>query len=97
MSAKEASWLDTYLHEVVSFPNSKNDDQVNSTVFALAWHTSHVTEPALLQFTKNEAAKIRGRNASQNGMIRVWVPPGCRFPYQSRPISVAWQLWQYVA
>lgn len=68
-------WLDTYLHELVSFPNSTNDDQVDSTVFALAWHTSHVTEPALLQFMKTEAAKIAGNKASQNGMIRIWVPP----------------------
>ena len=37
---KEAHWLDTYLHELTSFPNSKYDDQVDSTVFALAWSTS---------------------------------------------------------
>jgi predicted phage terminase large subunit-like protein len=36
---KEAHWLDTYLAELVTFPNSKNDDQVDSTVFALAWST----------------------------------------------------------
>jgi predicted phage terminase large subunit-like protein len=29
---KEAHWLDTYLLELVTFPNSKNDDQVDSTV-----------------------------------------------------------------
>ena len=36
---KEAPWLDTYLAELISFPNSKYDDQVDSTVFALAWST----------------------------------------------------------
>ena len=36
---KEAHWLDTYLLELLTFPNSKNDDQVDSTVFALAWST----------------------------------------------------------
>jgi predicted phage terminase large subunit-like protein len=36
---KEAHWLDTYLTELVTYPNSKNDDQVDSTVFALAWST----------------------------------------------------------
>jgi len=36
---KEAHWLDTYLAELVTYPNSKNDDQVDSTVFALAWST----------------------------------------------------------
>jgi len=37
---KEAPWLDTYIKELTSFPNSKYDDQVDSTVFALAWTTS---------------------------------------------------------
>ena len=38
---KEAHWLNAYLSELVSFPNSKNDDQVDSTVFALAWSTAN--------------------------------------------------------
>jgi predicted phage terminase large subunit-like protein len=36
---KDAHWLDTYLTELVTFPNSKHNDQVDSTVFALAWST----------------------------------------------------------
>jgi predicted phage terminase large subunit-like protein len=36
---KEAHWLEIYLLELVTFPNSKYDDQVDSTVFALAWST----------------------------------------------------------
>jgi predicted phage terminase large subunit-like protein len=36
---KQAHWLDTYLRELISFPNSKYDDQVDSAVFALAWST----------------------------------------------------------
>jgi predicted phage terminase large subunit-like protein len=36
---REAPWLDAYLNELVTFPNAKNDDQVDSTVFALAWST----------------------------------------------------------
>ena len=38
---KEAHWLEAYLRELISFPNSKYDDQVDSTVFALAWITSN--------------------------------------------------------
>jgi predicted phage terminase large subunit-like protein len=34
---KEAPWLDANVLELVGFPNAKNDDQVDSTVFALAW------------------------------------------------------------
>ena len=33
----EAHWLEIYLLELLAFPNSKYDDQVDSTVFALAW------------------------------------------------------------
>jgi predicted phage terminase large subunit-like protein len=36
---KEERWLNAYLQELISFPNSKNDDQVDSTIFALAWVT----------------------------------------------------------
>jgi predicted phage terminase large subunit-like protein len=71
----EAHWLHNYLLELVSFPNSKNDDQVDSTVFALAWITAH-PEPAITRHYKNEAARITGTAAAQNGLIRVWVPPG---------------------
>jgi predicted phage terminase large subunit-like protein len=34
---KQAAWLVAYLSELLSFPNAKYDDQVDSTVFALAW------------------------------------------------------------
>lgn len=34
---KRATWLESYLSELLSFPNAKHDDQVDSTVFALAW------------------------------------------------------------
>jgi predicted phage terminase large subunit-like protein len=34
---REAPWLDDYLRELTSFPNSKHDDQVDSTTQAIAW------------------------------------------------------------
>ena len=34
---KSADWLETYLSELLSFPSSNYDDQVDSTVYALAW------------------------------------------------------------
>ena len=42
---KAADWLDVYLKELISFPNSKHDDQVDSTVFALSWMTSNPQWP----------------------------------------------------
>jgi predicted phage terminase large subunit-like protein len=38
---KEAPWLGTFLHELLSFPNCRHADQVDSTVFALAWITEN--------------------------------------------------------
>jgi len=37
---EKAHWLETYINELISFPNGKYDDQADSTVFALAWSTS---------------------------------------------------------
>ena len=34
---KTADWLETYTSELLSFPSSSYDDQVDSTVYALAW------------------------------------------------------------
>jgi predicted phage terminase large subunit-like protein len=34
---KETHWLEAYLHEISTFPASKNSDQVDSTSQALAW------------------------------------------------------------
>jgi predicted phage terminase large subunit-like protein len=42
---KHAPWLEAYVRELLSFPNSKYDDQVDSTVFALAWATLHPRYP----------------------------------------------------
>jgi predicted phage terminase large subunit-like protein len=34
---KSADWLEPYLNELLSFPSSNYQDQVDSTVYALAW------------------------------------------------------------
>ncbi len=70
---KEAHWLDTYILELVTFPNSKNDDQVDSTVYALAWSTLHSAVPGIIQYYKNEAARL---SQDPNKNVRVEVPPG---------------------
>lgn len=46
---KQAHWLEAYLRELISFPKPKYDDQVDSTVFALAWSTLN---PPYLGWTK---------------------------------------------
>jgi phage terminase large subunit-like protein len=34
---KEADWLDTFLHELLAFPNGRHDDQVDSVSQFLKW------------------------------------------------------------
>ncbi len=72
---KEAPWLDTYIHELVTFPNTKNDDQVDSTVFALAWSTPKGGARGWLKYYENQVAEMHGNQTDKNEMIRVWVPP----------------------
>jgi hypothetical protein len=57
----------------VTFPNAKNDDQVDSTVFALAWSTPKGGAEAWLKFYKNQVDELDGNRMEK--MIRVWVPP----------------------
>ena len=57
---KEAPWLDAYVHELVGFPNAKNDDQVDSTVFALAWSTPKGGARGWLKYYENLAAEAHG-------------------------------------
>jgi hypothetical protein len=71
---EEAPWLDTYLRELLSFPNSKNDDQVDSTVYALAWITKH-PEPGILGYYRNQA-NAQLQRSNQNKNTRVLIPPG---------------------
>jgi predicted phage terminase large subunit-like protein len=70
---KEAPWLDTYLRELLSFPNAKNDDQVDSTVFALAWITEH-PEPGLLTHYKKEARRITNPTLDGPKKLLVRIP-----------------------
>ena len=71
---KEAPWLDAYVHELVGFPNAKNDDQVDSTVYALAWITEH-PEPGILGYYRNQA-EAQLQRSNQNKNTRVLIPPG---------------------
>jgi predicted phage terminase large subunit-like protein len=43
---REAPWLALYQHELLTFPNSRNDDQVDSTSQALKYLTSKLAPPA---------------------------------------------------
>jgi predicted phage terminase large subunit-like protein len=72
---QEAPWLDAYIHELVGFPNAKNDDQVDSTVFALAWSTPKGGARAWLKYMKKQVDQMHGSQPDKNEMFRVWLPP----------------------
>ena len=60
----EAPWLEIYLLELTTFPNSKNDDQVDSTVYALAWSTQQASSSgaAWVNFMEKEVRKALGQD-----------------------------------
>jgi predicted phage terminase large subunit-like protein len=56
-----APWLDVYLLELTTFPNSKHDDQVDSTVNALAWSTQQANSaPAWIKYMEKLARQAHG-------------------------------------
>jgi predicted phage terminase large subunit-like protein len=56
---KEAPWLAEYLHELTIFPNSKHDDQTDSTSQFLAWINLTRPEPGIIGYYRFEAARER--------------------------------------
>lgn len=57
---KEAPWLKTYLTELLGFPNAIYTDQVDSTVFALAWSTSNYSSYGLTAESIERLRRISG-------------------------------------
>src|SRR5438874_4975339 len=51
---ERAHWLSQYVHELVTFPNGKHDDQADSTSQALDWIKSHLFEPAITVYYREE-------------------------------------------
>jgi predicted phage terminase large subunit-like protein len=55
---KEAPWLDTFLHELMIFPNGKHDDQVDAFSQALEWiQTERVPGQGFLDWIALQMAK----------------------------------------
>jgi predicted phage terminase large subunit-like protein len=55
----EAPWLAEYLHEIITFPGSKYDDQVDSTSQALEWILMGQRNMGLYYFYKKWAEEMR--------------------------------------
>jgi predicted phage terminase large subunit-like protein len=65
---REAHWLAEYLHELTTFPNSKYDDQVDSTSQALAWTKQGSSGQAWIEFMRQQVA------AQHAGARNLWCP-----------------------
>jgi hypothetical protein len=47
---ENAPWLAQYVHELVTFPKGKHDDQADSTSQALNWLKNHLWEPGIIGY-----------------------------------------------
>jgi hypothetical protein len=54
---KDASWLATYLHELITFPNAKYDDQADSSAQALDWLRAKSYTCGVFEFYHQEAIR----------------------------------------
>jgi predicted phage terminase large subunit-like protein len=66
----EAHWLAEYLHELTTFPNSKYDDQVDSTSQALAWTKRRSSALAWIEFMRRQVEAQRP-GASPTVIVRL--------------------------
>lgn len=61
---KDAFWLADYVQELTSFPQSKFDDQVDSTAQALAWISEAGREPGIITYYRELVAEQERRRAA---------------------------------
>ena len=47
---REAHWLADYLHELMTFPRGRYDDQVDSTAQALAWFKQSQSTTGIIEY-----------------------------------------------
>ena len=62
---ERASWLSPYVYELLTFPNTKYDDQADSTSQALDWIKTELFEPAIITAYRNEVISMW-----QRGILR---------------------------
>jgi predicted phage terminase large subunit-like protein len=75
----EAHWLAEYLHELTTFPNSKYDDQVDSTSQALAWTKQRPSASAWIEFMRRQVEAQRA--GASTAMVKLKVPDGVTHIY----------------
>jgi predicted phage terminase large subunit-like protein len=58
---REAPWLDGYVHELLTFPKGRHDDQVDSTAQALDWFRQRASEPGMLAYYREMVEDLERR------------------------------------
>lgn len=58
---EKAAWLNEYLHELVTFPKGRFDDQTDSTSQALDWFKQHFKNypGGIFEYYRQEAEKVK--------------------------------------
>ncbi len=56
---EKAPWLAQYIHELVTFPNGKHNDQADSTSQALNWLKTRLWESGIQTYYREEAQKAK--------------------------------------
>jgi predicted phage terminase large subunit-like protein len=72
---RDSPWRENYLDELAAFPNSRYDDQVDSTSQALSWLMQRSQEPALLTHYRRELEKVK-KPLDQQPLIKLKAPYG---------------------
>ena len=52
---QQTPWLAEYIHEIITFPSAKYDDQADSTSQALAWINQSPLEPGIFTYYRLHA------------------------------------------
>jgi len=73
----DAHWLAEYMHELITFPNGKFDDQADSTSQALDWVKEHGRVPAIVEFWTRMAERDKVK-VNQPGVLNDRI--GVRIP-----------------
>ena len=72
---KDAPWVNAYIQELISFPCSKNDDQVDSTVFALAWFGQNRSSYGWTDESLDALGRLAGDSVYGQVMRSIGRPP----------------------
>ncbi len=70
---REAHWLEDFLHEMMMFPKSRYDDQIDSVSQALDWARNRGCADNIIEYYRREAETIRG-GRQQSPSVRVRGP-----------------------